>query len=307
MSGMTPLPPSMPLPTGQAWKRLAKNAATVVAQQSESVLQNPGSFKNNALILSSLILVISRILVASLSAVKARGTPDAQYRYQESIRTGIREVGGFLSSFGLLMAIVMGLKAGMRAAWGIPAEKSYPFFQNLKEAFQKRDDPNFSLAKPNYHLDVDESFRYSPEKAAGFIKMVNAWRGKINKNALSKEAEKAFLKATYLWTPIVVAGAAALYVSGKLLEQFTKKHSADVVSWISRHSGSHVPVTGSGERKDPKKPPMASTQNASPPFPLPIPITSLPPGTPIPSVMGVISPVVGAFPLSNPPHLSQTL
>jgi hypothetical protein len=291
------------LSTGQAWKGLAKNAAIVVAQQSESVLQNPGSFKNNALILSSLILVISRILVASLSAVKARGTPDAQYRYQESIRTGIREVGGFLSSFGLLMAITLGLKAGMRHVWGIPPEKGYPFFQNLKKAFQERHDPHFSLSEPNYYLDADNAFRYEPKKAAGFIKMVNGCRGWFNKQALSGKAEKAFLKATYTWTPIVVAGAVALHVSGKLLERFTKKHSADVVNWISRRSGGSAPAPG-GSRAQ-KSSVAADSPNLPPPPP--VPITGSPSGTAVWSGSNGISPMPAAVPPSGSFHPVQTL
>lgn len=221
------------------FRRVMSNVGTVISQQSESILQDPTAFKGNALILSSLILVVSRVMVASLSAVKAQGTPDAEYRKQESIRTGIREIGGFISSFGLLMAIATGLKSVMRKSWGIHQEEGYPFFKNLGNVFRERNNPHFVVKEADHKLDADDSFRYDRKKAAGFVKSMYGFMGKPMPGA---DAEKAALKRIYTWTPIVIPGMVALYVSGKLLERFTRNHSADVVRFLAGRHGAAAPV-----------------------------------------------------------------
>jgi hypothetical protein len=229
---------SLGSPNRGKFRRVISNVGTVISQQSESILQDPSAFKGNALILSSFILVISRVMVASLSAVKAQGTPDADYRKQESIRTGIREVGGFISSFGLLLAIATGLRAIMRKSWGIHQEEGYPFFKNLGNVFRERNNPHFVVKEADHKLDADDSFRYDRKKAAGFVKSLYGFMGKGMPTA---DVEKAALKRLYTWTPIVIPGMVALYVSGKLLEKFTRNHSADVVNFLSRRHGAPPP------------------------------------------------------------------
>lgn len=238
--GHSKTPPAKPLSTGQTWKRFAANTGRAMAHKTDSIIQNPANFKGNALILASFILASSRVLIASCTAVKAQGTPEGPYRSQESIRTDIREVGGFISSFGFLMAIRAGMEAGMRKMWGIPTEKTYSMSHAVADAFKHRRDPGYKAEKPDYGhiLSEPNDFQYSREKSAGTIKFYNRLRKMVGKAALAGEnAEKTAIRRTYTWAPIAVGSAVSLYVSGKMLEQFTRNHSSDVVDWISSHKG----------------------------------------------------------------------
>ncbi len=81
------------------WALLAENTARVFKQQSSSLLFDPISIKNNALIISALMLVTARIVLSNLAAVKAKGTPDENFRRTEAIKTSIREGGGWVLSY----------------------------------------------------------------------------------------------------------------------------------------------------------------------------------------------------------------
>ncbi|MBY0404827.1 MAG: hypothetical protein K2X66_13080, partial [Cyanobacteria bacterium] len=87
-------------------KRLATNYAHYLSQNSSTL-------KTNALVISSLILVLSRIAIAQGSAKKASGTPEGPFRYREAIRTTIREAAGWTLSFMVLRTFEFAVKKGL--------------------------------------------------------------------------------------------------------------------------------------------------------------------------------------------------
>jgi hypothetical protein len=225
--------------------RLAKGVGRAIAHKGESILQDPAEFKFNAMALSSFLLVIARVTIASYSAAKAQGTPDGPYRTQESIRTDIREIGGVSSSYGLMLAVTLLLKAAMRKAWGIPTAEGYALWKNIREAAKNRHDPAFKVKRPDWAgmLSRSENFVANPEKAKGLLAVINAIRRIFNKPTLKNDAEKiSAIGKVYTWTPVVLSGGMALYVSGMLLERFTRNHSNDVVDWINSKSGASQPL-----------------------------------------------------------------
>ena len=205
-------------------RQVLRNVGQAVGEWSESILQGPDSFKTNALPFSSLILVLSRIGVSSYSAVQARNTEDEGYRTREAGRTFVREAGGFLASFGLLMALTAGTKSVMRQMWGIPTAKGYSLLTNLGRAFQGK-----RLPTHVFNPAHSTPFEYDGSKAAGFIRLINRFR----QSPLTKAAERRVMKATYDWTPITLGSVTSLYVSGFLLEQFTRNQAHDVVNRLT--------------------------------------------------------------------------
>jgi hypothetical protein len=227
----------------QGWGRFAKNTGLALGHKGQSVLQDPMAFKMNALALSSLILVAGRVVVASFSAAKAQGTPDANYRAQESIRTDIREVGGFLSSYGIILGSTFIIKGAMEKAWKIKdgESRSYPLFKNIIAAAKNRHDLNYKIEAPNWgkSLAVSEDFQADTSRAKGFIGAINFVRRRLGKENMTNPTKA--IEIAYRWTPVGVAGGIALYVGGMLLERFTRKHSSDVVEWINRQANANQP------------------------------------------------------------------
>jgi hypothetical protein len=227
----------------QNWGRFAKNTGLALGHKGQSVLQDPMAFKMNALALSSLILVVGRVVVASFSAAKAQGTPDANYRAQESIRTDIREVGGFMSSYGIILASTYAIKSVMKKVWHIKDgdAQSYSLWKNIAAAAKNRHNPHYKTAAPDWSnaLARSEEFQADTSRAKGLIGTVNFLRRRLGKENMTNP--KKAIEIAYRWTPVGVAGGIALYVGGMLLERFTRRHSSDVVDWINRQANANQP------------------------------------------------------------------
>jgi hypothetical protein len=218
------------------------NVRKVIAHKSDSLILNAPRFRNNALLFSSLILVLSRIGVANITAAKARGTAESSYRNREAIRTQIREIGGFTFTFVVLRAFQEVVKSLMRKSFGIKESggpEDYPFLKNLGAALKGEQIPeefNFKLDRPT-EFKVDAGSRAS-QWVKGAAEWFHAKTGNGLGVGLSKtlnpEQFSNLMKHLYEFAPIVSGSIVAFLLGGFALEKFTREHSNEVVDFLSK-------------------------------------------------------------------------
>lgn len=243
----------------------ASHLGTAFLNKGKSLL-HPEFMKEQSLILASLALVISRIVVANVSAMQARGTADGPYRYRESIRTDMREVGGFSLGFLVLRAFQAGIRKGLRAGLNIkPPEDgghSYKLFENLKKVCKEGVAP--APFDPDYAKEVKVHFN----KEGGFGKL-GALMQKIPKVPVQAKDAEAFFTKVYKRGPIIIGSIPTVFLAGFMLERMTRDHSEAVVDAVSKHFG--------GGSKSPSQQPVSS-QPAAPSVSSvgALPVTTLP-------------------------------
>ncbi len=230
-------------------KRFANNAAVIIGHKSESFLQNPENFKKNALIMSSLALVLSRTTVTNFSAVKARNTPEGPFREREAKRTVMREWGGFTSSFVVLKTLEWAIKKGFRKALAIRETGgaiAYPFFRHLKTEFVNwgkpiADHPYLHAKTPiNFGLDSAQTFE------VGRLDWVMKQMKRVQKSPVEKAAAETLVKRVYAYAPMLLSSVVSIALGGYALERFTRDHSEAALRFFggtpTESSGSGLPT-----------------------------------------------------------------
>ncbi len=231
---------------------LAKNLKTVAGDYAHILTQDHASLKANALIFSTLILVLSRISIAYGSAKKSKGTPDEQYRQQEFIRTTIRELCGWTLSFVAFRFFESQLKRGIRHFLKIgksnaPAMKEYLkqmgddignwLKGDLKAIRKPQRGPFIGREQEFSRFDRDV---YNKPWVKSLIELFSR-----NDRKLSAEAK---ISNFYDWFPILVGSIPSLYLSGYALERFSIDNSKMVVdsfnSWLNARKQKHLPHAG---------------------------------------------------------------
>lgn len=207
-------------------------------------LNNVEAIKQNSLILASGVLVVSRMIIANISAIRAQGTSDGPYRYREAIRTDMREIGGFTLGFLVLRVFQAGITKGLRKGFNIVDPKSdYELRKNLKNAFNRKKIETF---RPDYAKTPRIDFKAE----GGFGKLGNLLekmpgaktffgdqlkdvtrKGELIRNILRK-------------APIIIGSIPTVFLAGYMLERMTRDHSEDVVDSISKRFG------GDGTKKN---------------------------------------------------------
>lgn len=194
---------------------------------------NPEFIKEQSLILASLALVISRIIVANVSAMQARGTTDGPFRYRESIRTDMREVGGFTMGFLVLRAFQWGIKKGLRAGLNIkePADSGYNYklFQNLGKAWKGQDVAKFEA---DYAREAKVLF-----KEQGDFGKLGKLIQKFPKVPTDLKKAETFFSKVYRHAPIIIGSVPTVFLAGYMLERMTRDHSEVIVDAVSKHLG----------------------------------------------------------------------
>lgn len=246
-------------------------------------LNNVEAIKDNSLILASGVLVVSRMIIANISALKAQGTQDGPYRYREAIRTDMRETGGFTLGFLVLRAFQWGIKKGLRKGFNIVDPKSdYQLRENLKKAFERRGIESF---KPDYAQTPKINFKAE----GGFGKLGNllekmpgakTFFGDQLKDATRKGD---LFRNIYRKAPIIIGSIPTVFLAGYMLERMTRDHSEDVVDAISKRFG------GDGTKKNMTAQPSPTVAPA-----------------PVPPVGGVL-PQFGASRMVNPYRVTPAL
>lgn len=90
------------LPVAKRVLMLGQNVLTLGEDYVMNFIHNGQALKANAFIVSAVIQVISRIIRANISAKEAANTPDALYRWLESVKTTFREAAAVILSYGVL-------------------------------------------------------------------------------------------------------------------------------------------------------------------------------------------------------------
>jgi hypothetical protein len=210
------------------------NTWQILQNKATTLIQSPDSLKTESLILASLALVISRIGIAQLSAVKAHGTPEGPYRYRESIRTTIREVCGWTLGFMVLRAIQSKLRSKIGSHLGVkpaPDANSYSLFGELWKMLK-----NPSKKVDAFNMDLTQSLEPTYNKLAqkGYVKkfLDSNFAQKLIKSRFGGQEEK-FVKFLYKVCPIALASIPTVALAGYALERFTRDHSDKVVDFVS--------------------------------------------------------------------------
>jgi hypothetical protein len=217
----------------EASSQLGRNLSKATRYMIPNMLNNTRRLNVNALIVASLVLVISRIIVANMSALKAKGTEEGAYRYQQSIRTTLREVGGWTLSFAVLRQFQNIIGLGMKKAYGIKErDPSVPptflseVSKNLK-AFVHRQPLNESIRW--IESAEERTFSYQNNKISRAT--VNLLR-KVP--GLAQKEAKTLIQGTYNWAPILIGSIPSIILSGFVLEALTRDKSDQVVNAVSR-------------------------------------------------------------------------
>ncbi|MEB3286075.1 MAG: hypothetical protein VKJ04_01090 [Vampirovibrionales bacterium] len=229
---------------------VAENLVYAFKDLGYNTLQDATTLRNNALILSSLLLVLTRIGITNTSALKAQGTPQAHHRQQEALKTTIREIGGFTLSFVVFRAVQYFMERWMRHVFQIPENVTLikSTISNFKKAV--RNGMN-GEALPKHRPFLEHGVK-APENPDEMLKTYR--RLKLDKlfNMFSRHnmatlnpAEKLALitdrvQFTVRTLPILVASVPALLLSGYYLEKYTQKHANQAAETISQLLSKHV-------------------------------------------------------------------
>lgn len=221
------------LSSSGALRQLGRNTRQIARNLGQHLLQDHHAIKTNSLIASSLILVLSRILVANYTAFKSKGTKDGPYRYREAMRTNIRELCGWTFGFVVLRYFQGLTKKAIGKFFGITESGGLPRFRPFKQlktafnaAVQKKP---FQVGGPPVDPALPRVFDFSNKaafrKVRPILERIPGLRGK---------PAHAMLQAFYNWTPILLGSIPAVFLAGYALERFTRDHSDQVVDMISQ-------------------------------------------------------------------------
>ncbi len=223
--------------TSAGFKVLNKNLATLGGDFTHTLVQDHASLKINALIVSTLILILSRIGISYASAKKAENTPEEQYRRQEFIRTGIREIGGWTLSFVALRFFERQVRNWIKSKGFLGLEKYVKkplgnYFDKIKNQVKSWANGSIQPLKPTrlpFEGLEQEFSHYDPIKYKG-------WQGTLielfsykNKTASTPKKIEKF----HEWFPLLVGSIPSVILSGYYLERFSMDHSQIVVTAVN--------------------------------------------------------------------------
>lgn len=231
---------------------LAKNLKTIAGDYGHNLLQDHASLKINALIVSSLIIVLSRIGIAYGSAQKSKGTPDEEYRRQEFFRTSIREIGGWTLSFFVFRFFERQVKRGILKLLKIGSQSAVGLKDHLKQMgkdiiqWAKGDLKTARVPQRGPFIGSEASFSsYDPNVYnKPWVKSTIELFSRNNPSLSVPEKISNF----YDWFPILVGSVPAIYLSGYALERFSMDKSKMVVdsfnNWLNARRQKHLPYNG---------------------------------------------------------------
>jgi len=239
------------LSIAQSGRQLAVNSVRVMAGVTHNMMLNPKLMTRNSLILSTLILVLSRIGIAFQSANKAKGTPDAAFRQKEAIKTTIREAGGWTLTYGFFRGVENLTRKAMRDYFGIEKQTFGLGLRDLGREFGRalrREKSPFNGVKPiemvdNYQFNFTQKARY--QKLDGTIeKLFKTFR--LSKETFADDAVRQLsrLKGLYKWVPVIVGTVPTVILSGVILERYTRDHADEMADKLAGKLHGHAGPSG---------------------------------------------------------------
>jgi len=216
------------------------NPGRIITNKGRSLINDLPTCQAQSLVLASAVLVASRVVVASASAIKAKGTPDGPYRYREFIRTALREILGFVGGFVVLRQLQKLMQKGLGHFMHIkPADNpnEYSMFKKLK-AWCKNPTAEIPKFEPdlltNPSPTITETTLDQP-LTKNLLSFAAYFKPSL-RNA-SEDVQKSTARQIYKLGPIVPASIITVALAGFLLERFTRDHSDSVVTAMSKNLG----------------------------------------------------------------------
>jgi hypothetical protein len=230
-----------------------KNCGTAMGNLFHSLSQNHTALKTNVLVLSSLILVMSRIIISQASSKAAQGTPNEHFRYREAIRTFIREAAGWTLSFLLLRTIENVIRAGIRKAFGInltaPAShllkgaakvieshelKNVGILETFKKVGSQAKNLMLGRALPAIEKEAgtyyaNSHFHFNEKNE--FYQIFKGFIGLFSPSRHVSPTEQ--MKNFYEWFPILMGSIPAIGMSGYALERFNLDYSQPIIDALA--------------------------------------------------------------------------
>ena len=211
-------------------KNVAENLGSIMSSKASSMVHNLDGLQKQSLILASLVLVLSRSAVAKSSSDKAKGTPEAPYRYRESVRTYIREICGWTFGFVVLRQLQKGIQWGLGKWLNIRTPKNQNEFSIFKAVGDVWKTGNFTKFTPIFTADMTPIV---DDKTTS----IREWLLKAKPHQI-KEATP-FLRNFYKHAPIALASIPTVILAGALLERGTRNYSDPVANFFSKHGKSN--------------------------------------------------------------------
>lgn len=235
---------------GEAARQLGRNMVQIARNTGHNLMQDPARLKTNSLIISSLILVLSRVFIANLSAQKSKGTPEAPLRHREAIRTTIREFCGWTFGYIILRWVQNMTRTAMKVYFGIvdrhgEIPRYKPKYFAERWAAMIRDLPvvkALSASVRRHKFDIPKAeIDTTVEKALEFahVDRVDRVKNLIGKvlPAAKRMGRQEFMETMMRWAPIAVGSVPAVLLAGYALERFTRDYSEQVVNTLSKRFG----------------------------------------------------------------------
>jgi len=216
------------------------NPGRIITNKGRSLINDLPACQAQSLVLASAVLVASRVVVASASAIKAKGTPEGPYRYREFIKTALREILGFVGGFVVLrqlqklMQKQLGYKMHIHPA---PNPNKYSVIGELKAWCKK---PTAKIKKFVPDLLADQSPKVSKDTleqpwTKKLLEYATVFKPSL-KNA-NKDVQRSTARQIYRLGPIAPASLITVVLAGFVLEGFTRDHADGVVTAMSKNLG----------------------------------------------------------------------
>jgi hypothetical protein len=259
---MLPLPTTTTSFTSHKVSQLLRNATVIAGHFVQDFAHAPAMVQADAVVLSTLALVTARVCIAFGTASKETDPEQSVLRWREAIRTGMREIGGWICSYLVLKAVRRQAQQIINKGVGLlPVPKPPIGFGKLVTDFKAQllAFRSNAIPLPTPVANTLQALEFTPEVAFANRSVVKTGLQQLQKTALFKDIHvDSALRHIHNWGPITVGSLSSLILSGFMLEWFTLHHADNVAKLITQLT----------DRRQLKASPRLST-NTIGPTPLP--------------------------------------
>jgi hypothetical protein len=289
--------------TGHKTSQLVRHATAMVGHLGHDFSHAPAMVQADAVILSTLALVTARVSIAFSTAAKETDPEQSVVRWREAIRTGMREIGGWVCSYLVLKAVRQQAQHVINKGVGLvpvarPAVGFGKFAQDMKAQLVAL---LSHTPLPTPQGNSLQALEFIPDVAFAQRSVFKSGLQQLQKTPLFKGMNvDCALKLIHSWGPITVGSLASLALSGFMLEWFTLHHADNVAKLVTQVTDRRkikpkehpepnptMPVSRPSFSNTNRDKPLASTSFSA---------SSVAPNTATPPAVAPTAPVAGAKP-----------
>ncbi|MBX2861227.1 MAG: hypothetical protein KTR14_08325 [Vampirovibrio sp.] len=217
--------------TGPRVKQMFHN----LGGHAQELFENYNYVRENALIIATVVMILSRWSVSSNSIRKAKNPEQKQHRTFEFYRMMMRDSLGMALTYLVLRASQRALTKRMNQYFGIATKRAPGFTKRI--VGEVRD-----LLQGNSQQRVFQTYQGAPAPSSFENKKAYDWLKKKGiLNVFAKEKDKAGnirseqqrLKKFIYWSSFWVSTIPTVYVSGSVVERFNRKHGEAFINWMT--------------------------------------------------------------------------